>query len=155
MSTVSILAIPFALVGSVWLMYLLDYNWSIAVWVGVIALAGLAAETGVVMVLFLDLAWREAGETGRMGDRAELMRSIATGAVQRIRPMTMTVTATLLALVPILWATGTGADVMKRLAAPMVGGLVTAFVGVLVAVPVLYFFWRSRSLAAGATGEGP
>jgi Cu(I)/Ag(I) efflux system membrane protein CusA/SilA len=148
-------AIPFALVGSVWLLDLLDYNASIAVWVGVIALAGLAAETGVVMLLFLDLAWQQAHDEGRLRGREDLLHAVEHGAVQRIRPMTMTMLATMLSLVPILWATGTGADVMKRLAAPMVGGLVTAFLGVLVAVPVIYFLWRSRGLEPAAEGSDP
>jgi Cu(I)/Ag(I) efflux system membrane protein CusA/SilA len=148
-------AIPFALVGSVWLLDLLDYNASIAVWVGVIALAGLAAETGVVMLLFLDLAWQQAHDEGRLRGREDLLHAVEHGAVQRIRPMTMTMPATMLSLVPILWATGTGADVMKPLAAPMVGGLVTAFLGVLVAVPVIYFLWRSRGLEPAAEGSDP
>ncbi len=142
-------AIPFSLVGSVWLMYLLDYNLSIAVWVGVIALAGLAAELGVVMLLFLDLAYEAASRGGRMSSYAELAEAIDRGAVKRIRPMTMTMMAIMLSLVPILWASGTGADVMRRIAAPMVGGVLTAFVGILLVFPAIYFIWRSLRVEVG------
>ena len=139
-------AIPFSLVGSIWLLYLLGYNTSIAVWVGLIALAGLAAETGVVMLLYLDLAYEERLQQGRMRTLADLRAAVDHGAVQRIRPKMMTVLATLLSLLPILWATGTGADVMRRIAAPMVGGVVTSFLGELLVFPVIYFLWRSRGL---------
>ncbi len=142
-------AIPFSLVGSVWLIYLLDYNWSIAVWVGVIALAGLAAETGVVMLLYLDIAYEDWTKRGRMLTVADLAAAVDHGAVQRIRPKMMTVAATLFSLVPILWATGTGSDVMRRLAAPMVGGVVTSFLAELVFFPAIYFIWRSWSLESG------
>ena len=139
-------AIPFSLVGSIWLLYWLDYNWSIAVWVGLIALAGLAAETGVVMLLYLDLAFQDWQKRGRMRNWSDLREAIDYGAVQRIRPKMMTVAATLLALLPILWATGTGSDVMRRIAAPMVGGVVTSFLAELVVFPAIYFVWRARSL---------
>ncbi len=139
-------AIPFGLVGSIWLLDLLDYNLSIAVWVGVIALAGLATEFGVVMLLFLDLAWEEAQKEGRVATHADLLRVVDRGAVQRIRPMTMTTMTTFLSLAPILFATGTGADVMRRIAAPMVGGVVTSFVGVLLVLPAVFFIWRSFGL---------
>jgi Cu(I)/Ag(I) efflux system membrane protein CusA/SilA len=138
--------VPFSLVGAVWLMAALGYNWSIAVWVGLIALAGLDAETGVVMLLYLDLAYERWRGEGRMRDRRDLAAAVHHGAVQRIRPKMMTVTTTFIALVPILWATGTGADVMRRIAAPMVGGIVTSFVGELVVYPAIYFVWRSLSL---------
>ncbi len=139
-------AIPFALVGSIWLMHWLDYNWSIAVWVGLIALAGLAAETGVVMLLYLDLAYEDWKKRGRMRTFADLREAIYHGAVKRIRPKMMTVLATLLALAPILWATGTGSDVMRRIAAPMVGGLATSFFAELLVFPAIYFIWRGLSL---------
>ena len=125
-------AIPFSLVGSIWLMSFLDYNWSIAVWVGVIALAGLAAETGVVMLLYLDIAYEDWRRKGKMSSYADLAEAVDHGAVQRIRPKMMTVMAILFSLVPILWSTGTGADVMRRIAAPMVGGVFTSFVAELV-----------------------
>jgi len=141
-----LLAVPFSLVGSVWLLWMLDYNWSIAVWVGIIALAGLDAEMGVVMLLYLDLAWERWKKRGRMGDYRDLAQAVHHGAVQRIRPKMMTVVTTFAALVPILWATGTGADVMRRIAAPMVGGVVTSFIGELVVYPALYFLWRSYGL---------
>jgi len=147
-----LLAIPFALVGSVWILYLLDYNTSVAVWVGVIALAGLAAETGVVMLLYLDLAYRERREAGTLGSLQDLATAVHHGAVQRIRPKMMTVATVLVSLVPILWATGTGADVMRRIAAPMVGGVITSFLAELIVVPALYFLWRARKLQ-GEEGE--
>ncbi len=144
-----LLAVPFSAVGAVWLIYLLGYNWSIAVWVGLIALAGLDAETGVVMLLYLDLAYEKWKEKGRMATWKDLAEAVDHGAVQRIRPKTMTVVTTFLALVPILWATGTGADVMRRIAAPMVGGIVTSFAGELVVYPAIYFIWRSLGLQRG------
>jgi Cu(I)/Ag(I) efflux system membrane protein CusA/SilA len=142
-------AIPFSLVGSVWLLDLLGYNWSIAVWVGVIALAGLAAETGVVMLLYLDIAFERWKSDGRMVTYADLVEAIDHGAVQRIRPKMMTVATVLFSLVPILWATGTGADVMRRIAAPMVGGIVTSFLAELVVFPAIYFIWRAIRLDKG------
>ena len=142
-------AIPFSLVGSIWLMYWLGYNWSVAVWVGMIALAGLAAETGVVMLLYLDLAYQRWQEDGRMSTYSELREAVDHGAVKRIRPKMMTVMATFFSLVPILWATGTGADVMRRIAAPMVGGVFTSFLGELIVFPAVYFIWRSMGIPRG------
>ncbi len=139
-------AIPFSLVGSVWLMDLLGYNWSVAVIVGLIALAGLAAETGVVMLLYLDLAYHRWQSRGRMLSFSHLREAVDHGAVQRIRPKMMTVAATFFSLVPILWATGTGSDVMRRIAAPMVGGVFTSFVAELVVFPAIYFIWRGIGL---------
>ena len=141
-----LLAVPFSLIGSVWLIDLLGYNWSAAVWVGMIALAGLAAETGTVMLLYLDLACDERQRQGQLRTWADLAAAVDQGALQRIRPKMMTVMTTLIGLLPILWSTGTGADVMRRIAAPMVGGLVTSFLGVLIVIPALYFLWRSRGL---------
>ncbi len=146
-------AIPFSLVGSVWLVDALDYNWSVAVIVGMIALAGLAAETGMVMLLYLDLAYERWRADGQMASYADLRAAIDHGAVQRIRPKMMTVAATFFSLVPILWATGTGADVMRRIAAPMVGGLFTSFVGELIVFPALYFVWRAFGLRRNARDE--
>ena len=139
-------AVPFALVGSIWLMDWLGYNWSVAVWVGVIALAGLAAETGVVMLLYLDIAYENWKSKGRMSTFSDLREAVDHGAVQRIRPKTMAVVTTFIALVPILWSSGAGADVMRRIAAPMVGGLFTSFMGELIVFPAIYFVWRGIGL---------
>ncbi|MGB5163296.1 MAG: CusA/CzcA family heavy metal efflux RND transporter [Thermoanaerobaculia bacterium] len=139
-------AVPFALVGSIWLMDWLGYNWSVAVWVGVIALAGLAAETGVVMLLYLDIAYEDWKTKGKMRTFSDLREAVDHGAVQRIRPKTMAVVTTFIALVPILWSSGTGADVMRRIAAPMVGGLFTSFMGELIVFPAIYFVWRGIGL---------
>ncbi len=139
-------AIPLSLVGSVLLMAYLGYNWSVAVVVGVIALAGLAAENGVVMLLYLDLAYDEWKEKGRMITYSHLREAVDHGAVRRIRPKMMTVAATFFSLVPILWSTGTGSDVMRRIAAPMVGGVFTSFVAILIVFPSIYFVWRGIGL---------
>jgi copper/silver efflux system protein len=145
-TAIVLLAVPLSAVGSVWLLYLLHYNWSIAVWVGLIALAGLAAETGVVMLLYLDIAYEERKREGRMASYADLAAAVDHGAVRRIRPKMMTILAILFSLAPILWATGTGSDVMRRIAAPMVGGVFTSFLGELVVFPAIYFLWRSIGL---------
>jgi Cu(I)/Ag(I) efflux system membrane protein CusA/SilA len=145
-TAIVVMAVPFSLVGAVWLLYLLGYNWSIAVWVGVIALAGLDAEMGVVMLLYLDLAYERFRREGRLVTTDDLAQAVEDGAVQRIRPKMMTVTTTFVALAPILWATGIGSDVMRRIAAPMVGGIVTSFIGELVVYPAIYFIWRSWTL---------
>ncbi|MBI2836996.1 MAG: efflux RND transporter permease subunit [Acidobacteria bacterium] len=145
-TAIVLLAVPFSAVGAVWLLYILHYNWSIAVWVGLIALAGLDAETGVVMLLYLDIAYDRWKSEGRMTAYSDLVRAVDQGAVQRIRPKMMTVMAILLSLVPILWATGTGDDVMRRIAAPMVGGVITSFIGELIVYPSIYFIWRSIKL---------
>jgi copper/silver efflux system protein len=139
---VVMLAVPFSLVGAVWLLWLLDYNVSIAVWVGMIALMGLDAETGVFMLLFLDLSYDEAKRTGRLRNRAELVEAIIHGAVKRIRPKLMTVAAAIIGLMPIMWSIGSGADMMKRVAAPMVGGLVTSFAMELLVYPAIYLLWK-------------
>jgi Cu(I)/Ag(I) efflux system membrane protein CusA/SilA len=152
-TTIVLLAVPLSLVGAVWLVYLLGYNWSIAVWVGVIALAGLDAETGVVMLLYLDIAFERWKRKGRMADGVHLAEAVEHGAVQRVRPKAMTVATTFCALLPILWATGTGADVMRRIAAPMVGGIVTSFFGELIVYPAVYFIWRSLRLTDSGKGE--
>lgn len=138
------LAVPFSLVGAFWLLYLLGYNLSVAVWVGIIALAGLDAETGVVMLLYLDLAYNEMKSRGMMLNKEHLMEAIHHGAVKRIRPKIMTATAIIAGLVPILWSTGTGADVMKRIAAPMVGGVITSVLLELLVYPVIYYLWKNR-----------
>jgi Cu(I)/Ag(I) efflux system membrane protein CusA/SilA len=140
-----LLAVPFSLIGAVWLLWLLGYNTSIAVWVGMIALMGLDAETGVFMLLFLDLAYHERVRQGRMQTETDLEAAIVHGAVRRVRPKMMTVTAAFMGLLPIMWSTGTGSDVMKRVAAPMVGGLVTSFLLELLVYPAVYAIWKSRS----------
>jgi Cu(I)/Ag(I) efflux system membrane protein CusA/SilA len=138
------LAVPFSLVGAVWLLYLLGYNLSVAVWVGLIALAGLDAETGVVMLLYLDLAYERMKREGRMKSFADLQEAVMHGAVKRIRPKMMTVMAILVGLLPIMWSSGTGADVMKRIAAPMLGGIVTSAVLELLIYPAIYTLWKWR-----------
>jgi Cu(I)/Ag(I) efflux system membrane protein CusA/SilA len=141
-----LLAVPFSLVGSFWLLYILNYNMSIAVWVGIIALAGLDAETGVVMLLYLDLAYEKWKKNGKMATAADLKEAIMYGAVKRIRPKIMTVSVILAGLIPIMFSHGTGADVMKRIAAPMIGGVITSTILELIIYPVIYMIWRGRSL---------
>ena len=139
-----LLAVPFSLVGSFWLLYLLNYNMSIAVWVGIIALAGLDAETGVVMLLYLELAYKEWKEKGKLNTLEDLKEAIMHGAVKRIRPKIMTVSVILAGLIPIMFSEGTGADVMKRIAAPMVGGVITSTILELIIYPAIYEIWRGR-----------
>ena len=146
-------SLPFALIGGVWTMWLLDYNLSIAVAVGFIALAGVAAETGVVMLLYLDKAWDDVALAGHRPTLPELVGAIEEGAVNRLRPKLMTVAAIMLGLLPALWSHGTGAEVMQRIAAPMVGGMVTSTLLTLVVIPVLYYLWRRPELE-NPTKEG-
>lgn len=141
-----LLAVPFSLVGSFWLLYILNYNMSIAVWVGIIALAGLDAETGVVMLLYLELAYDKWKKEGKLNSINDLKESIMYGAVKRIRPKIMTVSVILAGLVPIMFSHGTGADVMKRIAAPMVGGVITSTILELVIYPAIYMLWKGREL---------
>jgi Cu(I)/Ag(I) efflux system membrane protein CusA/SilA len=136
------LAVPFSAVGAIWFLYLLDYNMSIAVWVGLIALMGVDAETGVFMLLYLDLAYDENRVKGLMKTKEHLREAIVHGAVKRLRPKFMTVAVMFMGLVPIMWSTGAGADVMKRIAAPMVGGIFTSFIMELVVYPAIYLVWR-------------
>jgi copper/silver efflux system protein len=140
------LAVPFSAIGAVWLLYLLGFNLSIAVWVGMIALMGLDAETGVFMLVFLDLSHAAAKARGQMRTTSDLVEAIVHGAVKRVRPKAMTVFAAFMGLLPIMWSTGTGADVMKRIAAPMVGGLVTSFILELLVYPAVYFLWNKREV---------
>jgi Cu(I)/Ag(I) efflux system membrane protein CusA/SilA len=144
------LAVPFSVVGAVWLMWALGYNVSIAAWVGMIALMGLDAETGVFMLLFLDLSHEDARRQGRLRTLEDLHEAIVHGAVKRVRPKMMTVTAAMLGLMPIMWSVGAGSDVMKRVAAPMVGGLATSFLLELLVYPAVYVLWKGRGLAAAA-----
>ena len=136
------------MIGAFWLLYLLDYNLSTAVWVGLIALAGLDAETGVVMLLYLDHAWDKFRSLGRMNTMGDLRVAVIEGAVQRIRPKIMTICAILFGLLPIMWSptTQSGADVMKRIAAPMIGGVITSGVLELLLYPVIFVLWRRRHL---------
>jgi copper/silver efflux system protein len=136
------LAVPFSAVGAVWFLYLLGYNMSVGVWVGLIALLGVDAETGVFMLLYLDLAYEQAKREGRLRSLADLQRAILEGAVKRLRPKFMTVATTFLGLVPIMWAVGTGSDVMKRIAAPLIGGIFTSFILELVVYPPIYQLWK-------------
>jgi Cu(I)/Ag(I) efflux system membrane protein CusA/SilA len=144
---VILLAVPFSAVGAIWLLYLLGYNMSIGVWVGLIALMGVDAETGVFMLLYLDLAYEERRLVGRMRTTADLREAIVHGAVKRIRPKFMTVATMFAGLAPIMWSHGTGADVMKRIAAPMIGGIFTSFILELVVYPAIYEVWKWRSVS--------
>ena len=148
-----LLAVPFSAIGAVWSLYLLGYPMSPAVWVGMIALLGVDAETGTFMVLYLDLAWQKSVLEGRMRTLADLRQAVLAGAARRIRPKFMTVATMFLGLVPILWSTGAGAEVMKRIAAPMVGGLATSILMELIAYPVLYERWKSRGLSGVETAS--
>jgi Cu(I)/Ag(I) efflux system membrane protein CusA/SilA len=148
------LSVPFALVGGIWLMWWLGYNMSVAVAVGFIALAGVAAETGVVMLIYLDQAWQELRQRrqaeGAVPSAADLYNAIMEGAVERVRPKMMTVVAIMAGLLPIMWSSGTGSEVMRRIAAPMVGGMVSSTVLTLVVIPALYSLIKQRQLARKA-----
>jgi Cu(I)/Ag(I) efflux system membrane protein CusA/SilA len=141
-----LLSIPFALIGSVWLMWLLDYRLSTAVWVGIIALVGLAAQTGIVMIVYIDHAFARRKAQGLIRDLDDIVAAHMEGTVQRVRPKLMTVSTMLIGLVPLLWATSSGADVMKRIAAPMVGGLLTSAFLTLEIIPVIVTYWRLEQL---------
>ena len=154
-AAIVMLAVPFSAVGAVWLLWALGYNVSIAVWVGMIALMGLDAETGVFMLLFLDLSHDEARARGQLRTIGDLREAIVHGAVKRVRPKAMTVFAAMIGLLPIMWSTGTGADLMKRIAAPMVGGLVTSFLMELLVYPAVYFLWKRREVVDGPPTPTP
>ena len=147
-TAIVMLAVPFSLVGAFWAIYLCHYNLSVAVWVGIIALAGLDAETGVVMLLYLDLAYAEWKQKGTFNNAGDLRDAIYHGAVKRVRPKAMTACVIVAGLTPILWSHGAGADVMKRIATPMVGGVITSTIMELAVYPAIYFLWRSRELKA-------
>jgi Cu(I)/Ag(I) efflux system membrane protein CusA/SilA len=153
-SLVVMLSVPFALVGGVWLLWLLDYNLSVAVAVGFIALAGVAAETGVVMLIYLEQSWQEiqscCAAEGRQATAVDLNMAIMRGAVERVRPKMMTVVAIMAGLLPILWGTGTGSEVMRRIAAPMVGGMISSAVLTLLVIPVIYALLKQYLLAAAS-----
>ena len=148
-------AVPFSAVGALLFLWLLNYNMSIAVWVGLIALMGLDAETGVFMLLFLDLSVEEFRKRGALQTSADLVEAIVHGAVKRVRPKAMTVFSAMLGLLPIMWATGTGADLMKRIAAPMIGGLVTSFLMELLVYPAVYLLWMRRRLVTATAASTP
>jgi Cu(I)/Ag(I) efflux system membrane protein CusA/SilA len=152
-----LLTVPFSLVGAFWLIYLLGYNMSVATWIGLIALAGLDAETGVVMLLYLDLSWEKFRAEGRMNSISDLYASVREGAVRRIRPKMMAVCAILFGLLPIMWSPDyqAGADVMKRIAAPMIGGITTSAILNLLIYPVIYVMWRKRYLAKTCYSASP
>jgi hypothetical protein len=157
-TAIVLLAVPFSLVGAFWALYALGYNLSVAVWVGLIALAGLDAETGVVMLLYLDHAWEKFCAQGRMNTMTDLHDAVLEGAVQRIRPKVMTVCAILFGLLPIMWSpvTQAGADVMKRIATPMIGGVITSAILELLIYPVIFVLWRKRALPdSGRERGGP
>jgi len=137
-----LMAVPFSAIGAVWLLYLLHYNMSIAVWVGLIALLGVDAETAVFMLLYLDLAYHEAIQKHGICSWDDLREAIVNGAVKRLRPKVMTVSCMLFGLLPIMWSSGTGADVMKRIAAPMLGGILTSFLMELVVYPPVFAIWK-------------
>jgi Cu(I)/Ag(I) efflux system membrane protein CusA/SilA len=136
------LAVPFSAVGAIWFLYFLGYNTSIAVWVGLIALMGVDAETGMFMLLYLDLAYHEAQAKGRMRHWNDLREAIVEGAVKRLRPKVMTVGVMFMGLIPIMWSAGAGADTMKRIAAPMIGGIFTSFILELMVYPAIYAIWK-------------
>jgi Cu(I)/Ag(I) efflux system membrane protein CusA/SilA len=147
------LALPFSLVGGIWYLWFLGYNTSVAVWIGFIALAGVAAETGVVMLIYLDEAFHDRRKAGRMKVPEDVAAAVTEGALERLRPKMMTVIATMAALAPIMWSTGTGADVMKRLASPMIGGMVSATVLTLIVIPSIYLLWRQWQVRRGLVSE--
>ncbi len=147
-TAIILLAVPFSAVGAIWLLYLLDYNMSIGVWVGLIALMGVDAETGVFMLLYLDLAYQERRQQGAMRAWGDLREAIVEGAVKRVRPKVMTVATMFLGLLPIMWSIGAGADVMKRIAAPMIGGIFTSFLLELTVYPAIYAIWKKREVTA-------
>jgi Cu(I)/Ag(I) efflux system membrane protein CusA/SilA len=152
-TAIVLLAVPFSLVGAFWLLYLAGYNLSVAVWIGLIALAGLDAETGVVMLLYLDLAYNRWKDSGKLRTHTDLRDAIYDGAVKRVRPKTMTAAVIIGGLLPILWSHGAGADVMKRIATPMVGGIVTSTIMELLVFPAIYFIWRSRALQNSSANQ--
>jgi Cu(I)/Ag(I) efflux system membrane protein CusA/SilA len=143
-TAIILLAVPFSLVGSFWLLYILNYNMSTAVWIGIIAMAGIDAETGVVMLLYLDIAYNQWKKEGRLRTTDDLKDAIMFGAVRRIRPKHMTVSVIIAGLLPILFSSGIGSDVMKRIAAPMVGGIVTSTLLELLIYPALFMIWKER-----------
>jgi copper/silver efflux system protein len=155
-SLIVLLSVPFSAVGGVWLIYALGYHLSVAVGVGFIALAGVAAETGVIMLIYLDHAYKDGIKAGKMTSLSDLYAAVVHGAVERVRPKMMTVTAIMAGLLPIMWGTGTGSEVMRRIAAPMIGGMVSSTILTLIVIPVIYYLWRARSIGStSATASTP
>jgi copper/silver efflux system protein len=152
-TSIILLAVPFSAVGAIWFLYLLGYNMSIAVWVGLIALLGVDAETGVFMLLYLDLAYQERVQRGQMRNMTDLKEAIEDGAVKRLRPKVMTVAVMFMGLLPIMWSSGAGSDVMRRIAAPMIGGILTSFVLELLVYPAIYEIWKGREVRRFAAGK--
>jgi len=146
-SLIVLLSVPFAAIGAILYLYYLGYHLSVAVWVGIIALAGVAAETGVVMLVYLDEAYERRVREDRMVSMQDLRDAVMEGAVQRVRPKMMTVAAIMGGLLPIMWATGAGADVMKRIAAPMIGGMISSTILTLFVIPCVYAIWCGLSLS--------
>ncbi len=150
---VVLLAVPFSLIGAFWTLWALDYNMSLAVWVGIIALLGVDAETGQVMLLYLDNAFDRFKSEGRMRGKTDLLAAIHEGAVKRIRPKTMTVATDMIGLLPLLWATGTGADVTRRLVAPLIGGITISFLMELLVYPVIFYLYKRFELRRAGAWE--
>jgi Cu(I)/Ag(I) efflux system membrane protein CusA/SilA len=144
-TSIVLLAVPFSLIGAVWFLVFLGYNLSIAAWVGMIALLGLDAETGVFMLMYLDLSFDERVSKNQMNTLDDLRLAVIEGAVHRVRPKLMTVSALFMGLIPIMWSIGAGSDVMKRIAAPMIGGLVTSFLLELLIYPVIFYIWKAKT----------
>jgi Cu(I)/Ag(I) efflux system membrane protein CusA/SilA len=149
-TAIVMLAVPFSLVGAIGVLVMLHYNMSVAVWVGIIALAGLDAETGVVMLLYLDIAYDQWIKNGRMRNVTDLRDAIYHGAVKRVRPKAMTACVIIAGLAPILWSHGAGADVMKRIATPMIGGVVTSTIMELMVYPAIFYAWRAPRVGSAA-----
>ena len=148
-----LISVPFAFIGAIWILYILGYNTSVAVWVGIIALGGVAVETAVIMIVYLDQYYERYKTEAGLPSLQLLISAVTQGALQRMRPIIMTATTTTAALVPIMWSAGTGADVMKRIAAPMVGGMLTSTILTLIVIPAIYAIWRSRGLSKELTAD--
>ena len=142
LSLIVLLSVPFAAIGAIWSLYLLDYNLSIAVWVGMIALVGVAAEIEIIMIAYLDHTYDNWKAEGRLTRMKDLIDAVIEGSVKRVRPITMTVGSTIAGLLPIMWTHGSGADITKRIAAPLIGGMVTTLILTLIVLPAIYIIWR-------------
>jgi Cu(I)/Ag(I) efflux system membrane protein CusA/SilA len=145
-SLIVLLSVPFAAIGAIWSLYFLEYDLSVAVWVGIIALVGVSAEIGIIMIAYLDQTYTNWTAEGRLTDMKDLIDAVIEGSVKRVRPITMTVGSTIAGLLPIMWTHGSGADVTKRIAAPMIGGMVTTLILTLLVIPAIYILWRSWGL---------
>ena len=150
-SLIVLLSVPFAAIGAIWALYFLEYDMSVAVWVGIIALVGVSAEIGIIMIAYLDQTYATWTAEGRLTDMNDLIDAVIEGSVKRVRPITMTVGSTIAGLLPIMWAHGSGADVTKRIAAPMIGGMVTTLMLTLLVLPAIYIIWRGWELKKKGT----